>query len=59
MATIDKTSAEVLAALVLEDVRGYASRYPEEYAAFLERKKIKQMKAPPKKRRKSRRKAFI
>jgi hypothetical protein len=33
--TIDETSANILAALLLESCRGYAARHPEAHAAYL------------------------
>ncbi|MCL2077239.1 MAG: hypothetical protein FWH08_02405 [Oscillospiraceae bacterium] len=37
MITLDKTGAEILARLVMEDIRGYAARFPQEYEEFLAR----------------------
>jgi hypothetical protein len=55
--TIDKTSADILANLILDDLRGYANRYPEAYAAYKKEQALKaaqQKITLPKKQRQSR-----
>ena len=46
--TISRTDAEVIAGLALEDLRGYATRYPEAHAEFLKRKNSKMYLDKPK-----------
>lgn len=37
--TVSRTDAQVLASLIMEDIRGYAARHPEDYAAYLQEKR--------------------
>jgi hypothetical protein len=52
---IDKTGASILAALILEDIRGYSERFPDEFAEFCKAEQVKQKAPSIKKQRKSRR----
>jgi len=46
--SISRTDAEIISALALDDLRGYAARYPEDHKAYLA------IKQPAKGNRKSR-----
>lgn len=55
MATIDNTSAKILAALILDDLRdGYIKNHLAEYTAFLDEQAAKVVQPMPIKRRQSR-----
>jgi len=50
---ISRTDAEIIASLVMEDIRGYAQRYPDEFLEFVKSEEAKQHSTAPIKRRKS------
>ena len=47
---IDRAGAEILASLALDELRGYAARFPDSHAAYLACKQDK-IAAQPKRRR--------
>jgi len=48
---ISRTDAEILASLILEDIRGYAQSHPAEFAEFCKNEQAEQSAAPKRKRK--------